>query len=201
MTADHGQVCVDPRRTVYVNRLPQLPDIGRFLRRSPRDGGPIKFGGSCRDMFLYVEDAALEEVEAGLRQAVGGRGEVWRVDELLREGFFGSAPSERLRKRLGNLVVLPYDGESAYWYEEGRFDMHYFGHHGGLTPLEMDTGALPSAAVRPRRVSHSSRNIFPLLSGRLASRLLDKPFRLKPATRAKPTASPCEDVRDRGAIS
>ena len=36
--------------------------------------------------------------------------------------------------------MLPYDGESAYWYEEGRFDMHYFGHHGGLTPPEMDTG-------------------------------------------------------------
>jgi hypothetical protein len=141
MTADHGQVCVDPRRTVYVNRLPQLPDLSRHLRRGPRDGGPIRFGGSCRDLFLYVEDAALDEVEDGLRRAVGGRGEVWRVDELLREGFFGPAPSERLRKRLGNLVVLPYDGESAYWYEEGRFDMHYFGHHGGLTPAEMDTGA------------------------------------------------------------
>ncbi len=141
MTADHGQVCVDPRRTVYANRLPQLPDIERFLRRNARDGGPIKFGGSCRDLFLYVEDAALEEVEAGLRRAVGARGEVWRVEELLREGFFGPAPSERLRKRLGNLVVLPYDGESVYWTEEGRFDMHYFGHHGGLTPGEMDTGA------------------------------------------------------------
>jgi hypothetical protein len=66
---------------------------------------------------------------------------VWRVEELLRQGFFGPAPSERLRKRLGNLVVLPYDGQSAYWYEEGRFDMHYFGHHGGLMPPEMDTGA------------------------------------------------------------
>jgi hypothetical protein len=63
------------------------------------------------------------------------------VEELLRQGFFGPAPSERLRKRLGNLVVLPYDGESVYWYEEGRFDMHYLGHHGGLTPAEMDTGA------------------------------------------------------------
>jgi hypothetical protein len=141
MTADHGQVCVDPRQTVYVNRLPELPDFEKYLRRSPRDGRPIKFGGSCRDLFLYVEDEALDEVQEKLTRAVGDRGEVWRVDELLRQGFFGPAPSERLRKRLGNLVVLPYDGESAYWYEEGRFDMHYFGHHGGLTPAEMDTGA------------------------------------------------------------
>jgi hypothetical protein len=141
MTADHGQVCVDPRRTVYVNRLPELSGLETYLRRNPHDGKPIKFGGSCRDLFLYVEDEALAEVHDKLRRAVGERGEVWRVDDLLREGFFGPAPSERLRKRLGNLVVLPYDGESVYWYEEGRFDMHYLGHHGGLTPAEMDTGA------------------------------------------------------------
>jgi hypothetical protein len=140
MTADHGQVCVDPRRTVNVNRLRDLPDVEKYLRRSPRDGRPILFGGSCRDLFLYAEDEALGELHDRLRRAVADRGEVWRVDDLLREGFFGPAPSERLRKRLGNLVILPYDGESAYWYEEGRFDMHYLGHHGGLTPAEMDTG-------------------------------------------------------------
>jgi Type I phosphodiesterase / nucleotide pyrophosphatase len=141
MTADHGMVGVDPQRTVCVNRRPELLDLERYLRRSPRDGKPIKFGGSCRDLFLYVKDEALDGVEDGLRRAVGGCGEVWRVNELLREGFFGPAPGERLRQRLGNLVVLPYEGESVYWYEEGRFDMHYYGHHGGLTPGEMDTGA------------------------------------------------------------
>ena len=103
--------------------------------------GAVESYTSCRDLFLYVRDEALDEVHDKLTRAVGERGEVWRVDDLLREGFFGPAPSERLRKRLGNLVVLPYDGESAYWYEEGRFDMHYLGHHGGLTPAEMDTGA------------------------------------------------------------
>jgi hypothetical protein len=141
LTADHGQVGVDPRRTVCVNRLPELPDFEKYLRRNPHDGGPIKFAGSCRDLFLYVRDEALDEVHDKLNRAVGERGEVWRVDDLLREGFFGPAPSERLRKRLGNLVVLPYEGESVYWYEPARFDMRYFGHHGGLMPAEMDTGA------------------------------------------------------------
>jgi hypothetical protein len=141
MTADHGQVRVDPRRTVNVNQLRELPDIEQYLRRSPRDGRPIKFGGSCRDLFLYVEDDRLAEVQDRLRRALDERAEVWRVDELLRQGVFGPAPGERLRKRLGNLVILPYEGESVYWYEEGRFDMHYRGHHGGMTPAEMDTGA------------------------------------------------------------
>ena len=141
MTADHGQVPVDARRTLIVNRLPELPDLERQLRLSPRDGQPIKFGGSCRDLFLYVQDHALDEVQERLTRAVGERGEVWRVDDLLRQELFGPSPSERLRERLGNLVILPYEGESAYWYEPGKFDMHYFGHHGGATPAEMDTGA------------------------------------------------------------
>jgi hypothetical protein len=141
MTADHGQVCVDPRTTLYVNEVPGLPDVGRYLRRAPRDGRPIAFGGSCRDLFLYVRDEALAEVQAKLQAALGDRGEVWRVADLLREGFFGPQVSDRLKERLGNLVLLPYDGESVYWREPGRFEMHYRGHHGGLTPAEMDTGA------------------------------------------------------------
>jgi len=141
MTADHGQVPVDPRRTLYLNRERELSDLEKYLRRSPRDDQPIKFAGSCRDLFLYVEDDALDLVHDKVRRAVGERGEVWRVDDLLSRGMFGPAPSERLRKRLGNLVILPYEGESVYWYEEGRFDMHFLGHHGGPTPAEMDTGA------------------------------------------------------------
>ena len=34
-------------------------------------------------------------------------------------------------------AMLPYLGESAFWYEKGVFEQHYYGHHGGLTPEEM----------------------------------------------------------------
>jgi hypothetical protein len=49
--------------------------------------------------------------------------------------------TERLRERVGDLVLLPYAGESVYWREPGKFEQKFYGHHGGLTPLEMDTGA------------------------------------------------------------
>lgn len=145
MTADHGQVCVDPTTTVNLNELPQLPHITKYFRRNGRNGEPIKFAGSCRDLFLHVKDEALPEVEEKLQHILDGRAEVWRVEELLRDGLFGPQVSDRLRERLGNLVVLPYEGESVYWHEKGRFDMLFSGHHGGLTPGEMDTGvyALP----------------------------------------------------------
>ncbi len=140
MTADHGQVCVNPRTTVFINEQSALPDLDRSLRLQPRDGKPIKFAGSCRDLFLHVRDEELPEVEDKLSRLLVGKAEVWRTEELIRDGLFGPQVSERLRQRLGNLALLPYEGESVYWHEGQRFDMRYYGHHGGLTPDEMDTG-------------------------------------------------------------
>jgi hypothetical protein len=140
MTADHGQVAVNPRTTIHVNELAAVPDLARHLRRSSRDGSPLRFGGSCRDLFLYLRDESLAEVQARLGEALQGRAEVWLVEDLIQDGLFGPEVSDRLRKRVGNLVILPYVGESVYWHEPDRFDMHFHGHHGGLTPMEMDTG-------------------------------------------------------------
>ena len=46
--------------------------------------------------------------------------------------------SKELLARIGDIVILPYAKESVWWLEPGRFDQHYYGHHGGLTPQEMD---------------------------------------------------------------
>ena len=60
--------------------------------------------------------------------------------DLIDQHFFGSgAPSQRFLDRVGNLVVLPYEGESVFWYEQGRFEQPFYGHHGGLTRHEMET--------------------------------------------------------------
>jgi hypothetical protein len=40
---------------------------------------------------------------------------------------------------VGNLVILPYAYESVWWYEKDKFEMRFRGHHGGLTPQEMET--------------------------------------------------------------
>lgn len=140
MTADHGQVDVDPKTTVQVNELPIWPRILKRLRVSPRDGQPILFGGSCRDLFLYVEPDGVSEVVDLLANELAGRAEVWRTDDLIAQGLFGPQVTARLRDRLGSVVVLPYAGESVYYREPGKFDMRYHGHHGGLVPAEMDTG-------------------------------------------------------------
>jgi len=35
-------------------------------------------------------------------------------------------------------VILSYRYESIWWYEKGKFEQKFYGHHGGLTPQEME---------------------------------------------------------------
>lgn len=137
VTADHGQTPIDPTRAVYVNF--EVPGIERFLRLTRR-GEPIRFGGSNRDLFLYVKPECQDELHGELSERLKGVAEVWRVKEMIEAGFFGPLDPERLFPRLGDLVVLPHEGEAVFWFQDGRFQVRNRGSHGGLTPLEMDTG-------------------------------------------------------------
>ncbi len=133
LTADHGMAETDPQTTVYLNqRFPQLES----MLQHDRMGRPIRFGGSPRDLFLYLKPEHLAEAQAMLSAGLAGRAEVLPTAELVQAGFFGQA-TPRLLERLGNLVALPYRYESVFWYEKGLFEQKYYGHHGGLTPEEM----------------------------------------------------------------
>lgn len=135
LTADHGQSEVDPATTIYLNRA--FPQIGKFLKTN-RKGEYLVPGGSCRDMFLYVRDEMLEEAQEMLACGLEGKADVVKTEDLIAAGYFGPEISERLRARIGNLVILPYRYESVWWYERDRFEQKYYGHHGGLTPQEME---------------------------------------------------------------
>ena len=138
LTADHGQSETHPRRTVYLNTDPSFAGFERFLR-ADRQGKPIVPAGSAHDFFLYIRDELLEEAHSFLAHRLAGRAVVYRTADLITAGFFGAAPvSEAFLGRVGNLVILPYRGEAVWWYEQGRFEQNYLGHHGGLTPQEME---------------------------------------------------------------
>jgi hypothetical protein len=136
MTADHGQVDIDPQTTVYINR--EIFEVTSWMKTNKK-GEPLIIGGSCRDLFFYVKDKHITEAQEKLAWLLKGKAEVYRVDDLLEQGFFGDKPSELLKSRIGNLCILPYDHESIYWWEQGKFEQNFYGHHGGLTPAEMET--------------------------------------------------------------
>ncbi len=135
MTADHGQMEVSPQKTFYLNR--EAREIERYLKTNQK-GNFLAPAGSARDMFLYVEDEHLDRAIAYLQERLAGKAEVYRTRELQEKHFFGlNEPSAEFLSRVGNVVILPYKHESVWWYEEGRFRMHFLGNHGGLTPEEM----------------------------------------------------------------
>jgi hypothetical protein len=136
LAADHGQVDVDPSRTLFVNEL--WPGIVDDLR-ADRRGRPLAPAGSARDLFLHTAPGAQERVVRGLRERIGERAAVHVTADLVDEGLFGPAPGPRLRERLGDVCVLPAAGETVWWRERGRFGMRFRGHHGGLTPAEVET--------------------------------------------------------------
>ncbi len=137
LTADHGQVAVDPATTVYLDET--LPAL-RPLLATDRAGQPLVPAGSARDFFLHIMPDHLATAQAMLTDHLAGRAEVWPVAALIAQGFFGPAPlSPVFLGRVGNLVILPYAGESVWWKGDGRFKQAFYGAHGGLTPEEMET--------------------------------------------------------------
>lgn len=137
ITADHGMVPVNPKTTLFLNKA--IPDITTSFKTNKK-GLPLVPAGSPRDFFLHVKEEQLETMLKQLRKLLKGVAEVYPTSELLEAGFFGQKPpSQRLRERIGNLVILPYLGESVWWWQKHHFEQHFFAAHGGLTPDEMET--------------------------------------------------------------
>ena len=134
ITADHGQIAVDAKHTIYLNKYPKLM---RALKRS-RNGKLIPPSGSPRDVFLHIKDGKLQEIYIYLSRLLGEKARVVLMEDAIREGLFGHRRvSEKFLERAGNLLILPKKNHTI-WYEhvKGRKFTHR-GHHGGLNKREM----------------------------------------------------------------
>ncbi len=137
LTADHGLVEANPQTAIYLNRDTAFAGLERFLRTDQR-GRPLVPAGSPRDFFLYIREGLVEEAQDFLASRLEGKAEVHKVEALIEAGLFGPCPSPDFRARAGDLVILPYSGQSVWWYEKDRFEQKFHGLHGGLTPQEME---------------------------------------------------------------
>jgi hypothetical protein len=137
MTADHGQTEVSPETTIYLNQ--QARSILPFVKTN-RLGAPLIPAGSARDMFLYIKEEHLQEAHEILSGQLKDHAEVYYVRDLIDQGFFGtSKPSTTFMSRIADLVILPDQNGTVWWYEKGRYSQNFYGHHGGLTRDEMET--------------------------------------------------------------
>jgi predicted AlkP superfamily pyrophosphatase or phosphodiesterase len=137
LTADHGMVEVDPKTTLYINK--ELPSLKNMIVKNSR-GQLLVPAGSCRDLFLHIEPDLVDEALKMLTKHLEGKAECYKVSELIEKGFFGSKPvSDLFLARVGNVVILPFEKQSVWWHEKGRFEQHFYASHGGLTRKEMES--------------------------------------------------------------
>ena len=136
VTADHGQVEIDPKTTIFLNQA--IPGFRNYIAHN-RQGQLLVPAGSPRDLFLHIQPDKLAEAQQVLSNYLQGKAIVLPTSELIEQGYFGPPPiSDALLKRVANLCVLPFKSESVYWYVKGKYEQRYYGHHGGLTPDEME---------------------------------------------------------------
>ena len=138
LTADHGQDAITPKECLFVNRDALFAGVERFIKCN-RQGHLLIPAGSARDMFVYIEEGQLDEAHEFFATRLDGFANVHKTQELIDKHYFGAtAPSQRFLDRVGNLLILPHEGNSVWWFEEETHGMPFWGHHGGLTRQEME---------------------------------------------------------------
>jgi predicted AlkP superfamily pyrophosphatase or phosphodiesterase len=136
VTADHGQIEVDPTQTIKLESI--IPEVLE-MQRLGDDNQAIFPGGSPRDLFLYLEPEKIQEALAICKDRLDNVADVYLAEDLMNAGLFGPV-TDKLRANMGDIVILPYAPCPIFW--AGPNDMYlrgYRGQHGGLNREEAET--------------------------------------------------------------
>ncbi len=131
VSSDHGQIEVDPKKTVYLNKFKWFENS---LKKSSA-GRKIQPYGSVRDIFVHVKEKEINDVKLKI-ESIGAK--VLLAKDAIKQGYFGlNKPSKKFLERAGDIVILP-EKNKTFWYEHVKgeeFDLK--GMHGGLTEKEI----------------------------------------------------------------
>jgi predicted AlkP superfamily pyrophosphatase or phosphodiesterase len=134
ITADHGMVTVPKDARVDVDTEPALLRGVRLL------------GGDARARHVYTEPGAAADVLATWTDVLGDRAWIATRDEAVNAGWFGPVVADRVRGRIGDLVVAAR-GETAIVRSRAEpTASRLLAHHGSLTP---DEQLIPLLTFRP----------------------------------------------------
>lgn len=136
VTADHGQVVMKPEEIIYLN---QWPEVTEALAKSP-SGKTVYPWGNPRDVFVKVVDDKVDDVMTFLSKKLEGKARIIRSLEEADKGLFGTGTEHpQFRKRIGNILILPYEGHAVSYQYHGHEKNNHRGMHGGMSREEMLT--------------------------------------------------------------
>lgn len=135
ISADHGQVKVDPNKTIYLDSI-----VGLFeLFRVSSQGNPTLPWGGPREVFLAIKDGRQSEALDLLQEAAGEHLELLGSKTAFEAGLFGQASANHpnLKSRIGDVIVLPKGRQTVWYHHPGAEPFGPKGHHGGLSDAEL----------------------------------------------------------------
>jgi hypothetical protein len=129
VTADHGQV-----------------DVGAATRRLDDEivAATELISGEGRFRWLHARAGAADEVAVAAKERYGEEAWVRTIDEIDAEGWFGGPLADGVRRRLGDVALVPHE-PIAYLDPLDQGDARLVSRHGSLTADEM---YVPLLAIR-----------------------------------------------------
>lgn len=123
VVADHGMVEVDDT-AVDADATPELL------------AGVREIAGEVRARHVYVSEGAEADVLAAWREVMGPRAWVVEREQAIAEGWFGPLVTDRVRPRLGDVVVAARGRSGVLRREAEALESGLRGQHGSLTTAE-----------------------------------------------------------------
>ena len=118
VTADHGMIDVDPKSTIYLNE--ELPSIKKHIKKNKKRELSFLRGHAGTSFSMFMIDEVIQTKKL-LDDFLQDRALVIPTQDLIRDNFFGPTISQAFLKRVGNLVILPYNHESVWWHDKPKF--------------------------------------------------------------------------------
>lgn len=126
VTADHGMVTVPEADRIDADTDPVLRAGVRLL------------GGDARSRHVYAEPGAASDVLAAWTERLGARAWVVPGEQAVADGWFGPVLDDRVRARIGDVVVALRGDAAVVRSKAERFLSSLIGQHGSLTAAEQE---------------------------------------------------------------
>ncbi|MCW2608562.1 MAG: phosphodiesterase [Frankiales bacterium] len=134
VTGDHGMVDVGDDAQVDYDTCPDL------------QSGVTALAGEPRARHVHVEPGAQDDVAAAWRARLGERAHVLLREEAVEAGLLGPVVTDEARARTGDVVVVAAGELAVVRGTHEPWVARLRGHHGALTPEELDVPLLSAQA-------------------------------------------------------